>query len=123
MAFVQQELATGHFATSLAASEFLPFDATRLAVLVEVADHAIEDGKVTEVKSLLEQKMFPTSAECSAIGEPSSGVLARKTLFEDMRKMAKSNKLRGIIDDCIWGIDGAIQTQIRADQEILNPRS
>jgi hypothetical protein len=122
-AFIKKEIAAGHYATGFAASRFLPFNATSLPILTDVAEQGVESGKTAEVKSLLEQKMLPSSAESSAIGEPSPGLVARKALFEEMHKIAKSPKLLAIIDDCTRGLDAVIQTEIRADQEILNPRS
>jgi hypothetical protein len=121
--FIQNQMAVHNYSISLAACEFLPFDATGLAILVEAAEQAIADKKVAEVKTLLQHKTFPTSAQFSAIGEASKGLLARKALFEQMRKMTKSGPLQVIIDDCIHDIDAVIQVELRMDEEILNPRA
>lgn len=120
--YVQKQLEKGSVTTALMACEFLPFSVDTLSVFTEVGGQAIFRGKREELESLLQRKTMPRGGWQSSLGEPSPQLVERKTLFQQMRKDTNPRELNAIIDDCIETIDGVIDIDVRADQEILNPR-
>jgi len=121
--FIQERVTAADWAKSLVAADFLPFDSITIPTFIQVADLALSHGMEKEIEELLHRNVFPPHAAMSKIGEPSPALNSRRLLFEQMRRIAKPGKLTIIIDDCIDEIDTIIQIELRADQEILNPRA
>jgi hypothetical protein len=80
-------------------------------------------GQVKEIESLLHSKILPPGVWHSSLGEPSPELVSRRTLFQQMRVDTNPKELNAIIDDCIERIDETIEMDLKADEEIMNPRA
>jgi hypothetical protein len=118
----QKQLEKGNITNALMACEFLPLSRDAFNLFNKVGEKAISLGQAKQIESLLHSKIMPSVAWRSSLGEPSPELLSRKTLFQQMRKDANPKELNAIIDDCIDVIDEVIKMELRADQEIQNPR-
>jgi hypothetical protein len=121
--YVQKQLEKGSITSALMACEFLPLSADTFCVFNKVGEQAISRGQVKEIESLLHSKILPPGVWHSSLGEPSPELVSRRTLFQQMRVDTNPRELNAIIDDCIERIDETIEMDLRADEEILNPRA
>jgi len=121
--YVQKQLEKGSITNALMTCEFLPLSGDTFHVFNKVGEKAISLGQAKEIESLLHSKILPPGAWQSVVGEASPELVSRKTLFQQMRKDTNPRELNAILDDCIEAIDEIIETDLRADEEILNPRA
>jgi hypothetical protein len=121
--YVRKQLEKGSITSALMACEFLPLSADTFRIFNKVGEQAISRGQVKEIESLLHSKILPPGAWHSSLGEPPPELVSRRTVFQQMRVDINPRELNAIIDDCIERIDETIEMDLRADEEILNPRA
>jgi hypothetical protein len=121
--YVEKQLEKEDIGAALLGCSFLPLDAETLNAFNKAGAHAISCGKTEEIESLLHGKTLPHGGWQSLAGEPSPELVERKNLFQQMRKETNPGELNAIIDDCIATVDSIVEMGLRADEEIMNPRS
>jgi hypothetical protein len=120
--FTDRQVEQGNLEKAMIVAEYLPLREGTIEMFMKLSEKAISAGRLKDVQSLLSRKTIPKGAWSTSPGEPSPALAELKSIFQKMAVIAKPGELRVFLGKCAAYVDADIKSQLKLDEEFLNPR-